>query len=82
MEAAARLTSKGQITIPKSVRAALGLREGDTVNFRVDGERAILGRTTNLLDLAGSISVPAAKRGVSWDEIRRTTREARAVARR
>lgn len=82
MEAAARLTSKGQITIQKSVRAALGLREGDTVNFRVEGERAILGRTINLLDLAGSVSVPVAKRGVSWDEIRRTTREARAVARR
>ncbi|MHB8508069.1 MAG: AbrB/MazE/SpoVT family DNA-binding domain-containing protein [Candidatus Dormibacteria bacterium] len=82
MEAAARLTSKGQITIPKAVREALGLHEGDAVIFRVDGERAILGRTAALLDLAGSVSVPAAKRGVSWNEIRRTTRGARAVARR
>ena len=77
MEAAARLTSKGQVTIPKSVREALGLHEGDAVIFRVEGERAILGRTLDLLELAGSVSVPAAKRGVSWDEIRQTTRSAR-----
>ena len=77
MEAAARLTSKGQVTIPKSVREALGLHEGDAVVFRVEGNRAILGRTADLLELAGSVSVPAAKRGVAWDEIRQTTRGAR-----
>lgn len=82
MEAAARLTSKGQITIPKSVREALGLHEGDAVIFRVEGERAVLGRTPELLDLAGSVSVPAAKRGASWDEIRQTTRRARTRPRR
>lgn len=80
MEAAARITSKGQVTIPKAVREALGLAEGDAVVFRVEGERAVLARTANLLDLAGTVSVPAAKRGVSWDEIRRTTRAARAPA--
>ena len=82
MDAAARLTSKGQITIPKSVRQALGLHEGDAVTFRVDGERAIIGRTAGLLDLAGSVSVPAAKRGASWDEIRQRTRRARTRDRR
>ena len=35
MDTAARLTSKGQVTIPKSVRDALGLKEGDEVVFRV-----------------------------------------------
>ena len=82
MEAAARLTSKGQVTIPKSVRSALGLREGDTVIFHVDGARAVIGPTANLLDLAGSVSVPVAKRGVSWEEVQRSTREARAKSRR
>jgi AbrB family looped-hinge helix DNA binding protein len=32
-----RLTSKGQVTIPKSVREGLGLRPGDEVEFVVEG---------------------------------------------
>ena len=72
MDIAARITSKGQITIPKSVREALKLAEGDQVVFRViEGDRAILARTPDLLDLAGSVSVPADVRGLPWEEIRR-----------
>ncbi len=82
MDVAARLTSKGQVTIPKAVRDALGLRDGDEIVFRVDGTRAVLARTTDLLELAGSVPVPAAKRGATWDEVRRQTRRARAAARR
>jgi AbrB family looped-hinge helix DNA binding protein len=33
--ALATVTSKGQITIPKSVRERLGLKSGDKVDFRV-----------------------------------------------
>jgi antitoxin PrlF len=82
MEVAARLTSKGQVTIPKAVRDALGLSEGDSVVFRIEGERALLARTPDLLELAGSVSVPAEKRGVPWDEVRRRTRMTRAASRR
>jgi antitoxin PrlF len=82
VEAAARLTTKGQVTIPKAVREALGLTEGDAVVFRVEGHRAVLARTADLLELAGDVSVPAAKRGVAWDEVRRQTRAARAASRR
>lgn len=32
---AARLTSKGQITIPRDIRARLKLKLGDTLRFRV-----------------------------------------------
>jgi antitoxin PrlF len=72
MDVAARITSKGQITIPKSVREALKLTEGDQVVFRViEGERAILARTPDLLELAGTVSVPAGVRGLPWEEIRR-----------
>jgi AbrB family looped-hinge helix DNA binding protein len=77
VEAAARLTTKGQVTIPKAVREALGLADGDSVVFRVDGKRAVLARTPELLELAGAVSVPVAKRGVDWDEIRRRTRASR-----
>ena len=70
MEVSARMTSKGQITVPKSVRDALSLGDGDAVVFRVEGDRAVLARTPDLLSLAGKISVPAAVRGRPWAEIR------------
>ena len=81
MDVSAQLSSKGQLTVPKVVRDALGLVEGDQVVFRVEGRRAVLARTPKLLDLAGSVPVPAQKRGTSWAEIRRQTREARAKTR-
>jgi len=82
MEAAAKVTSKGQVTVPKAVREALGINDGDEVIFRVEGNRAVLARTADFLSLAGSIRVPAAKRNVAWDEVIRRTRSARAAARR
>jgi antitoxin PrlF len=76
MDLAARLTSKGQVTIPKAVREALGLAEGDQLVFRVEGRRAVLARTADLLDLAGAVEVPAEKRGVAWEDVRRRARAA------
>jgi len=70
MDVQARITSKGQITIPKVVREALGVAEGDTVLFRVEDGRATLARTPSLLELAGSVPVPPGKREVPWDEVR------------
>ena len=82
MDAAAKLTSKGQVTVPKAVREALGLKEGDDVVFHVEGNRAVLARTPDFLSLAGSMSVPAVKRNVAWDEVIRKTRSARVAKRR
>ena len=82
MDAAARVTSKGQVTVPKVVREALGIVEGDEIVFRVDGNRAVLARTPDFLELAGSIQVPAAKRHVAWDDVIRRTRAERAPLRR
>lgn len=36
------VTSKGQVTIPKKIREALGLREGDRVVFAIEDERAVI----------------------------------------
>jgi antitoxin PrlF len=82
VDAAAKVTSKGQVTVPKAVRDALGIKEGDEVVFRVEGNRAVLARTPDFLALAGTIRVPAAKRNVAWNEVIRRTRSDRAAARR
>src|ERR1700722_2927780 len=59
MDSSAKITSKGQITIPKSVRDALELQEGDELLFRVERSRAVIAKTPSLLELAGSVAVPA-----------------------
>jgi antitoxin PrlF len=82
MEIAAKMSSKGQITVPKAVRDALGIGEGDNVVFRVEGNRALLARTPDFLSLAGTIKVPASRRNAAWDDVVRKTRSARADARR
>lgn len=82
MDAAAKVTSKGQITVPKAVRDALGIKEGDEVVFHVEGNRAVLARTPDFLSLAGSVTVPAARRNAAWDDVIRKTRSGRAAKRR
>ncbi len=82
MEIAAKMSSKGQITVPKAVRDALGIEAGDAVVFRVEGNRAVLARTPDFLSLAGTVKVPAARRNAKWDTVVDATRAARGVTRR
>lgn len=82
MDVPATVTSKGQVTLPRSVREALGLKEGDRVLFRVLEGRAVLAKVPDFLELAGAVPVPPAKRGLSWSDIRATTWRRRAAARR
>ena len=82
MEIAAKMSSKGQITVPKAVRDALGIEAGDAVVFRVEGNRAVLARTPDFLSLAGTVKVPAARRNAKWDTVVDATRAARSVTRR
>jgi antitoxin PrlF len=65
----ATITSKGQITLPKDVRDALGVDTGDRVAFRIadDGTVTVEAETVDLRALRGSIK-PAA-RGVSLKEM-------------
>ncbi len=79
MQAMAKITSKGQITIPKAVREKLGLEAGGWVIFRVtNGKLADMAPLPNLLDLAGSVPVPDDVRGLPWKEIQRRAHEAAA----
>ena len=82
MQDFARVSSKGQITIPKAVRKALGPNEGDAVLFKVDGQRAVIARTPDLMELAGTFEVPLEKRNTPWKKIIEETRRKRAASNR
>ncbi len=58
---ASRLTTKGRITIPKDIRAHLGLKTGDKLCFLVedDGRVIVLPVTLHLRDMRGCLSKPA-----------------------
>lgn len=57
----ATLTSKGQITIPAAVRAALGLHAGDRIEFvqTEDGAFTIVAVTNSVTALKGLVAKPA-----------------------
>nr|HID12316.1 AbrB/MazE/SpoVT family DNA-binding domain-containing protein [Anaerolineae bacterium] len=38
----ATMTAKGQVTIPKAIRQALGIRERDHLLFLIEGERLVV----------------------------------------
>ena len=82
MDAVARVTSRGRVTLPKSVRDALAIRAGDEIVFTVEGGQATVARRPSFLELEGSIRVLVAKRGESWDEVVGRTRAERAATRR
>jgi AbrB family looped-hinge helix DNA binding protein len=54
----AKLTSKGQITIPVQIRTALGLDAGDKIDFfEIEkGQYAIKPRTASIRDLEGCVA--------------------------
>ena len=73
MDITAKVGTKGQVTVPKKVRDALGIAAGDEVVFRIDGPRALMGRAEHLLALdAVTAALPTAKRNVPWDAARRS----------
>lgn len=55
MEARARMTSKGQVTVPVEVRRALGVEEGDTLVFEVAGSYATMRKRRPTLEVAEEV---------------------------
>lgn len=47
----ARITSKGQVTIPAEVRAALDLKQGDMLVFEVQAEYAVVRKRPTLAEV-------------------------------
>lgn len=71
-----RVTEKGQVTIPQSIRVALGINPGTEVEFELQGDHAVVKRIVQpdvvaerLENYAGSADV-----GMSTDEILALTR--------
>jgi antitoxin PrlF len=66
----ATVTSKGQITLPKSVREHLRIDTGDVVDFIVNdsGEVVVRAITSDVTELKGLLQRPG-RRAVSVDEM-------------
>lgn len=66
----ARVMAKGQVTIPKNVRAALGVESGDRVTFIVDGNnvRVINSALYALMRFQEQMSGEAEKAGLLSEE--------------
>lgn len=45
-----KLTAKAQITIPRAVRLALGLKPGDDVAWEIDGDQVVMTRAKDVRD--------------------------------
>ncbi|MFI5402802.1 MAG: AbrB/MazE/SpoVT family DNA-binding domain-containing protein [Planctomycetota bacterium] len=69
----AKVTSKGQITIPKQIRDLLGVHPGDQVVFRAtDAGILVEANTIDLLTLRGILK-PKVK-GVTLDDMKEAVR--------
>jgi antitoxin PrlF len=70
-----RVTSKGQVTIPRAVRERLGIEPGGEVNFEIDdcGARLVRGRTSGGRELVERM-LGRGTVAMSTDEIMALTR--------
>jgi AbrB family looped-hinge helix DNA binding protein len=78
MEVPAKVSAKGQVTIPKKVRDALSITGGEEVLFRIEDQRAVMARYTDLLGADPAEEEPAsqpspATRRIPWDAARHST---------
>lgn len=72
IEKEARLTSKGQITIPAAIREGLGMKAGDALRFRLSeaGELTVVPRRKrSILEIAREMPLPSLGRPLTQDDI-------------
>ena len=63
-----KVTAKGQTTLPRDVRSALGLETGDTVQHIVEDGRVQILKAHHVSELAGMLHRPG-QRTVSLEEM-------------
>ncbi|MDH4153485.1 MAG: AbrB/MazE/SpoVT family DNA-binding domain-containing protein [Nitrospira sp.] len=68
------ITRKGQVTIPKTIRDRLGMREGEKVLFIIRGDDVVLKVVRGtILDLKGSVT--PVQRPEDFESIRQSTQK-------
>ena len=63
-----KITAKGQTTLPRDVRSALGLEPGDTVRYIVENDRVQMLKARHVSELAGMLHRPG-QQTISLDEM-------------
>jgi AbrB family looped-hinge helix DNA binding protein len=74
MISVAKMTSKGQVTIPKEIREFLSAQAGTLVVFEREDDRIVIRPHKTLRDYRGVLKGRGKSR--SFDEIRRAAKEA------
>jgi antitoxin PrlF len=68
MQAKAKVTTKGQVTIPKKIREKLNIQPSDFVLFVRKGNEVVIKPARTLLDLRGVIKTD--KKIEDWEKLR------------
>ena len=73
--ATAKITSKGQLVVPKPIRQHLRLQKGDSVDFVIQGDGEVVMRpaTGDVRELKGILPKPG--KAVSLEEMDRAVRK-------
>lgn len=69
------ITSKGQTTLPASIRRALHLKAGDRILYEVQGDSVLIRPQPGAMAVFGALKPPAGKSGVPIEEARAKSRE-------
>lgn len=72
MTITAKITSKGQITLPKEVRKALNVNAGNAVIFEKDDDKVVIKAARTLREFKGFLK---GKGKADFDEMRKKAKE-------
>lgn len=72
----AKVTAKGQVTIPSHIRKRLGISYGDKVDFQVRGHRVVLEPCREELDVDDLKGILPTRRRATDAQIRRAKEKA------
>lgn len=70
------ITSKGQTTLPATIRRALHLKAGDRILYEMHGDSVVIRLQPGAMAVFGSLKTPAGKTGVPIKQAREKSREA------